>query len=159
MYTHDFKVGDKVVYQNKNANMRVGVIRYVDDNGDCAIRFDPKDNPQMQCGHSILSTESQFMMANYYKHYQPNPKVTIFITADPEKKLTTAHYCEDSVVKKVAEARCNPKDEWDAMLGAQLAFRRLLDKLDCKIAIEAGQNTKDWTDKAYLKPIIDEIEN
>ena len=25
--------------------------------------------------------------------------------------------------------------------------------------IEAGQNTKDWTDKAYLKPIIDEIEN
>ena len=28
-----------------------------------------------------------------------------------------------------------------------------------KALIEAGQNTKDWTDKAYLKPIIDEIEN
>lgn len=24
--------------------------------------------------------------------------------------------------------------------------------------VEAGRNTKDWTDKAYLKPIIDEIE-
>lgn len=62
-----------------------------------------------------------------FKPYVPETKVTINIEADPDTRITKATLVKGDELT-IATAKCNPSDKWDAMYGAQLAMRRLVDK-------------------------------
>ena len=132
-----FKVGEKVEC-TIDSSYRVGTIKYVDEYGNAAIDFAKADNKDMGgCSDHVLIGESKYILDSYYKLYKEEkaPKVKIIIEADPETRITTAMYIEDNCKKAGVKAKCRPEDKWDANIGAQLAFRRLMDKVDATVMV------------------------
>lgn len=123
-----FKVGDKVVYKN-GVSMKYGTIKFIDDDGSCAIRFNKKDNPKMY-SESLLIFATSSAMEKWYELEKPEPIVSIRIYVVPESRKTIARYFKDGKCVEQAEAKCSPNDKWDANYGAQLAMMRLMEKVN-----------------------------
>lgn len=116
-----YKLGDKVVLKD-NKLSPIYTIVYVDGEGNCALSIEKE-------GKLGLTATSASFMELLYKLYEPDSEVVITITACPKKRTTVAMMKKGDKEIGVAVAKCNPIDEWDAMYGAQLAMRRLVDKV------------------------------
>lgn len=128
-----FKVGDKII-GNKEASKHYGITitGWIGEvlEIDCDSRF----------GDIYVKGEG-FMgnvKSNCFDLYTPHQgKILIMVDEKDPNKIVA----RDLITGKKAEAKCNPKDEWDFEKGAKLAFSRLYPESEKK------EEKKPWTGK------------
>lgn len=133
-----FKIGDKVrvikKYYGANEGDE-GVIKALPKNNGVSkggefekcysVEF-PKWSGGHKCNGTVPSGHGHWVMPECLELIKSAHSEKIVITHDG--KTTFARLYEDNKVVKSAEANCNPKDEFNFLDGAKIAFERLTDE-------------------------------
>lgn len=134
-----FKIGDKVI-GNELASKE-----YTITNSDyIGIVTDvlPADDMYPVFGKNLIELDNKYLVKeSHFNLYKPQHegKILIIVDEKDENKIIA----RDLITGKKAEAKCNPKDEWDFNKGAQLAYDRLMEP----------EKLKGWTGKViYTGP-------
>lgn len=131
-----FNIGDKVkviedYYSAEKGDE--GIIRALPEKNGASKAFAhcysvefPAWNKTMghNCGGTVPGGKGQWIDPEYLELIKSASPEKIVITHDG--KTTLARLYEDNKVIKSAEAKCDPRDEFDFVTGAKLAFERLI---------------------------------
>lgn len=115
-----FKIEDKVrIIADTHLNDRQKgdefIVGYIQSNGINSIPYSYEDGKK----HNFVFPENYLELVEHHEG-----KVLIMVDKDNANKVVA----RDLVTGKTAEAKRNPKDEWDFEKGAKLAFQRLFDE-------------------------------
>ena len=152
-----FKVGDKVINNRGTAyyHTRIGFIGEVTEicNADgMMVKGKSMDNWLPEC-----SKNGEWLVDPHdFDLYTPHQgKILIMVDEKDNNKIIA----RDLIANKTAEAKCNPKDEWDFNKGAKLALDRLTESEKPKGwtgKVVCISNTVEWfgrvSDNFYFEP-------
>lgn len=125
----DFKVGDKVKILSEYTGQRVGEVGFISYIycDTLHVRFD--DGREIVMG-SILNED---VIVKVYDNTPQHPKDKLIVYI--QGTSVVAKYIREDKTSVEATAKCNPEDTFDFLIGAQIALKRLVNKLGKKEVI------------------------
>jgi hypothetical protein len=120
------KIGDRVRVIKNYDFAKVGMVGTIKTQGVChdvyGVEFDTAFQGGHDCKGHAKNGHGQWVEQKYLELINPKTE-KIVITHDG--KTTLARLYEDNKVVKSAEAKCEPRDEFNFATGAKIAFERL----------------------------------